>query len=74
MNPVNGIRWNKFILEMLAAALICQSKASKVLVQSDMPLDPRCSAKKGTVIISVQSRQISFKGTIFLLYVCGSLV
>ena len=50
MNPVNGIHGNKFIHEMLPTALICQSRAPKVLMQSDMPLGLRSGAKKGTVI------------------------
>ena len=54
MNPIDGIRRNKFINEMLPTALICQSKASKVLMQLDMPLGLRSSAKKGTVISSIQ--------------------
>ena len=53
MNPINGIRGNKFIYEMLPTALICQSKAPKVLMESDLPLGLRSSAKKGN------SRQIS---------------
>ena len=61
MNPVNVIRGNKFIHEMLPAAMICQSKASKVLMLSDMPLGLRSSAKKGTVIRSIQAD--NFKDT-----------
>ena len=38
MNPMNGIRRN-FIHEMLPTALICQSKASKVVVQSTESVD-----------------------------------
>ena len=37
MNPMNGIRGKNFIHKMLPTALICQSKALKVLMQSDMP-------------------------------------
>ena len=55
---MNVIRGNKFIHEMLPTVLICQSKATKVLMQSDMPLGLRSSAKKA--LLSVQSRQISF--------------
>ena len=58
MNPMNGIRGNKFIHEMLPTALICQSKATKVLMQSDMPLDIRSSARKGIVISSIQVDQL----------------
>ena len=46
MNPMNGIRGNKFIHEMLPTALICQSKSPKVLMQSDMALGLRSSEKK----------------------------
>ena len=46
MNPVNGIHGNKIIHEMLPTAMICQSKTPKVLMQSDMPLCLRNSAKK----------------------------
>ena len=58
MNPMNVIRGNKFIHEMLPTVLICQSKATKVLMQSDMPLGLRSSAKKGTVISSIQADQL----------------
>ena len=58
MNPKNGICGNKFIHEMLPTALICQSKAAKVLMQSNMPLGLRRRA-----LLSVQSRQMSFKHT-----------
>ena len=54
MTPVNGIHGNKFIHEMLPTALICQSK---VLMQSDMPLGLRSSAK-GTVISSIQADEL----------------
>ena len=47
MNPVNGIRGNTFMLEMLPTALICQSKAPTVWMTSDMPLGLHSSAKKG---------------------------
>ena len=58
MNPMNGIRGIKFIHEMLPTALICQSKAPKVFMQSNMPLG-RCSiAKKGTVISSIQADEL----------------
>ena len=46
---------NKFIHEMLSTALIWQSKAPKVLMQSGMPLDLRSSGKRGTVISSIQA-------------------
>ena len=52
---MNGIHGNKFIHEMLPTTLICQSKAPKVFIQSDMPLDLRSSAKKVTVISSIQA-------------------
>ena len=58
MNPVNGIRRNKFIHEMLPTALICQSKAPKVLMQSDIPLGLRSSTKKGAVISSIQADEL----------------
>ena len=58
MNPVNGIRRNKFIHEMLPTALIGQSKVTKVLMQSDMPLGQGSSAKKSTVISSVQTDEL----------------
>ena len=63
MNPLKGVHGNKFVHEMLPTALICQLKAPKVLMQSDMPLCLRSSAKKGNVI-SVQFGQLSFKHTI----------
>ena len=50
MNPMNSIRGNKFIHEILPAALICHSKAPKVFMESDMLVGLRSSAKKGTVI------------------------
>ena len=40
---------------MLPTTLICQSKAPKVLMQSDMPLGLR------RALLSVQSRQMSFE-------------
>ena len=52
---MNNILGNKFIQELLPIALICQSKAPKVLMQSDLPLGLRSSAKKGTVISSIQA-------------------
>ena len=58
MNPVTVIRPNKFIHEMLPSAMICQSKAPKVLMQSDMPLGLRSSAKKGTAISSIQADEL----------------
>ena len=58
MNPVNGINGNKFIHEMLPTALIDQSKAPKVLMQSDMPFGLRNSAKKGSVISSIQADEL----------------
>ena len=58
MNPVNVIRGNKFIHEMLSNAMICQSKTPKVLMQSDMPLSLRSSAKKGIVISSIQADEL----------------
>ena len=58
MNPRNGIHGNKFIHEMVPTALICQSKAPKVLMQSDMPLGLCSSAKKGTVISSIQADEL----------------
>ena len=48
---MNSIRGNKFIHEMLPTALICQSKAPKVFMQSDMLLGLRSSMKKVTVIV-----------------------
>ena len=59
MNPVNVIRGNKFIHEMLPTARICHSKAPKVLMQSDMPLGLRSSARSWA-LLSVQSRQMNF--------------
>ena len=61
MNPVNGTRRNMFIDEMLPTALICQSKAPTVLMQSDMPIGRRSSARRRTLLSAVQSRQMSFK-------------
>ena len=58
MIPINGICGNKFIHEMLPTALICQSKASKIVMQSDMPLGLRNSAKTGTVISSIQADEL----------------
>ena len=58
MNPVNSIRENRFIHEMLPTALVCQSKAPKVLLQSDIPLGLRSSAKKGTVISAIQADEL----------------
>ena len=58
MNPVNGIRGYKFIHEMLPTALFCQSKATKVSMQSDMPLGLHSSAKKDTVISSIQADEL----------------
>ena len=58
MNPMNVILVNKFIHELLPTAMICQSKASGVLMQSDMPLGLRSSAKKGTVITSIQAYEL----------------
>ena len=58
MNLMNVIRGNKFIHEMLPTAMIYQSKAPKVLMQSDMPLDLRSSWKKGTVISSIQADEL----------------
>ena len=55
---MNGIRGNKFIHKTLPAALIGQSKASNVLMQSDMPLHLSRSAKKGIVISSIQADEI----------------
>ena len=55
MNPVNSIRGNKFIHEILPTAMICQSKAAKVFMQSDMPLGLRSNAKTATVISSIQA-------------------
>ena len=54
MDPVHGTRGNKFVHEIMPTALICQSKAPKVLMQSDTPLGLRSNAKKGTVISSIQ--------------------
>ena len=51
--------WDQFIHEMLPTALICRSKTPKVLMQSDMPLGLRSSAKKGTVISSIQEDELS---------------
>ena len=58
MNQVNGIRGNKFIHEMFTTTLIYQSKAPNVLMQSDVPLGLRSSAKKGTVISSIQEDEL----------------
>ena len=55
---MNRVRENKFIHETLPTALICQSKASKVLMQSDMPLGLHSSAKKDTVISSIQAGEL----------------
>ena len=55
---MNGICGNTFIHEMFPTALICQSKAPKVLMQSDMPIGLRSSAKKGTVISSIQADEL----------------
>ena len=55
---MNGIRGNNFIHEMLPTALICQSKAARVLLQSDMPLGLPSSVKKGTVISSIQADEL----------------
>ena len=61
MDPVKGTHGIKFSNEMLPTALVCQSKAPKVLMQSDMPLGLRSSAKKGTVISSIQADELFFK-------------
>ena len=58
MNPMTVIRWNKFIYEMLPTIMICQSKALKILMQSNMPLGRRSSASKGTVISSIQADEL----------------
>ena len=58
MNTMNDIRGNKFIHEMLPTAMIYQSKAPKVLMQSDMLLGLGSSAKKGTVISSIQADEL----------------
>ena len=57
MNLMNGIRGNKFIHEMLPTALIYQSKAPKMFLQSGMPLSLRSNAKKGAVISSIQTEE-----------------
>ena len=49
MNPMNGIRENKFNHEMLPTALICYTTAPKVLMQSGMPLGLRGSAKNASI-------------------------
>ena len=56
MNPINDIRGNKFTHEMLPTALTCKSKASKVLIQSDMPLGPGSSVEKG--VSSIQADEL----------------
>ena len=43
---------------MLSTALIYQSKAPNVLMQSDMPLGLRSSAKKGSVICSILADEL----------------
>ena len=58
MNPVKGIRGKKFVPEICPTSLICQSKAPKVLMQSDMPLSLRRCAKKDTVISSIQADEL----------------
>ena len=58
MNPMNGIRVNKFIHEMLPTALSCQSQPPKALMQSDMALGLRSSEKMDTVISSMQSDEL----------------
>ena len=64
MNALNGIR-GKNIHEMLPTAL-CHSKAPKVLMQSDMPLGLRSSAKKGTFtcISSIQTNELKAHCTV----------
>ena len=56
MNPLNDIYGNKFIHEILPTALICLSKAPKVLMQLDMPFDP---VARRRALLSDQSRQMS---------------
>ena len=58
MNPVNGIRGNKYIHQMLPTALICQSKAPKGLMQSDMSLGLRSSAKKITLPYGTKAQSL----------------
>ena len=58
MNIIDVIRGNKFIQEMLPTAMICQSKAPKVLMQSDMPLGLGSSGKNSTVISSIQADEL----------------
>ena len=53
-----GIRGNKLMHGMLPTALICQSKAPEVLMQSDMSLSLCSSSKKGTVISSIQADEL----------------
>ena len=56
---MNVIRVNKFIHEMLPTAMTCQSKAPKVLMQSDMPF----GLARRRALLSVQYRQMNFKHT-----------
>ena len=58
MNAMNGIRGNEFIHEILPTALICQTKAPKVLMQSDMPLGLHSRTMQGTVINSIQADEL----------------
>ena len=49
---------NKFIHDMLPTAMLCQSKAPKVLMQLDMPLGLRGIPNKDTVISSIQADEL----------------